>query len=302
MKRLLFCILALYLGCQLKLAQSADLLNAVQTGDLAATQVLVNANNADIRAKDEHGWDALMFATRGGHVEIVKFLLSQGADPNTKENASGNWCLDKNCTSWQGLSGRPVLTIAVQRGHPEIVRLLIEAGADFTAKNRSGHTVLREAWHPDIVQILLDKGLDPNYVGKDPSSPFAALGTHTPLIIAAQGGNLDVLRLLLKAGANPNARGALGGSALHNAAKFGFARVIEPLIDAGAEIDARDPFGKTALRIAAENGHAEFVKVLLAAGADATIPDNQGRTALTAANLAGSAETVHLLENAGERR
>jgi uncharacterized protein len=301
MKPSVLCIIVLLLGCQLRSAESTDLLNVIQTGDLTATQTLADSRNADIGAKNEDGWDSLMFATEHGHVEIVKFLLSRGADPNTKENDRGNRCFDKKCTSGQLLSGRPVLTTAVQRGQPDIVRLLIEAGADVSGRDSHGYTALRSAWQPDIVQMLLDKGADPNGAGQDRTSLFAELGSNTPLMIAAHGGNIDVLRLLLKAGADPNARGFLERSALHEAAEFGFTQVIQPLVAAGAAIDTRDLKGTTALMIAAERGRVEFVKVLLAARADPDATDKQGQTALIRATLLGQTAIVQLLKDAGSR-
>ena len=63
--------------------------------------------------------------------------------------------------------------------------------------------------------------------------------------------------------------------------------VVTLLLDAGAAIDATDNRGRTALMIAAERGHAAVVQALLARGADRTVRD---RTGLRALDLAANVE------------
>ena len=55
--------------------------------------------------------------------------------------------------------------------------------------------------------------------------------------------------------------------------------VVELLLDAGAPVDAVDNRGRTALMIAAELGHAPVVEILLARGADGSIADKSGKRA-----------------------
>jgi len=78
---------------------------------------------------------------------------------------------------------------------------------------------------------------------------------------------LSIIEHLLKAGANPNA-------GFTNAVSS--AEVILLLIRAGAEVNAKDGTGDTALFMAVEGGYSESVKVLLGHGADPNIPGGNG--------------------------
>ena len=93
---------------------------------------------------------------------------------------------------------------------------------------------------------------------------------ETPLMLAAESGNLAVVKLLLEAGAAVNCKdeGGWSATALHGAASSSFsssensAAIIELLLKAGAEVDARDNQGKTALEKATEYGRGEVVRSL----------------------------------------
>ena len=67
---------------------------------------------ADVNAKDNDGFTALMFAARDGQTDTVPALLAKGADVNAKDN-----------------DGRTALMRAKKKGHKEIVQLLKKAGA-----------------------------------------------------------------------------------------------------------------------------------------------------------------------------
>lgn len=68
------------------------------------------ARGAEINAKTNDGFTALIHAAKRGHAEVVKALLAHGADVNAK-----------------GMKGETVLTGAKKNGHKEIVRMLQEA-------------------------------------------------------------------------------------------------------------------------------------------------------------------------------
>ena len=83
-------------------------------------------------------------ASSSGHLEIVKLLLSHGADVNA-QSSSGNTPLMYACAS----------------GHAEVVRSLLEAGANVEDHNENGHTPLMEAasaGHVEVAKILLEFG------------------------------------------------------------------------------------------------------------------------------------------------
>jgi len=77
-----------------------------------------------------------------------------------------------------------------------------------------------------------------------------------------------MVRLLLKAGADPRAADVSGLTALHYAAALGKSKAADALILDGADVDARDIHGITPLHLAAAGGHTAIVTLLVGAGAD----------------------------------
>jgi ankyrin repeat protein len=134
-----------------------------------------------------------------------------------------------------------------------------------------------------------------------------------PLVLAAEHGHLGLVTHLIERGANINATGAWGNTALHLAADRGHEEVAALLLDRGAHANSRDrqgmtplvlacinhrlgvvkmlvqhtqgqglddgdEYGLTGLHYASYEGHEEVVRFLLLARADPTITDNRGRT------------------------
>lgn len=85
---------------------------------------------------------------------------------------------------------------------------------------------------------------------------------ETPLMKAANRGNLRAVDALIKAGANVNAKDEDGNTALMEAADNGHNDVVLRLIEAGADINARDDDGETALDKAVEERHTGTAEIL----------------------------------------
>ena len=121
---------------------------------------------------------------------------------------------------------------------------------------------------------------------------------QTPLVHAAAFGTADAVQLLLDAGADPNAPGAAGITALHVAARD--IRKVQLLLAGGADVHARSALGATPLSVAAAtNGAAGVVALLLEKGARVNDRDSTGRTPLAAAAGADHTAAVRLLLAAG---
>ncbi|CAE7802770.1 unnamed protein product [Symbiodinium necroappetens] len=130
---------------------------------------------------------------------------------------------------------------------------------------------------------------------------------------AADGGFLEVARLLLQAGADRDycrssevAEGSsseewdnIGCTALSRAANRGHAELVRLLLEAGADKDLQDEDGMTALMHAAHEGHVEIARILVAAGAGKDLEDEERTTALMIAAATGHTEIARLLEDAG---
>ena len=90
---------------------------------------------------------------------------------------------------------------------------------------------------------------------------------RTRLMSLAIQGDVDRVSLLLKVGADVDARDAGGWTPLHWASATGRETVVRLLLDKGADVNATKTFGKTPLHIASERGHASIVRLLREAGA-----------------------------------
>jgi ankyrin repeat protein len=117
---------------------------------------------------------------------------------------------------------------------------------------------------------------------------------NTPLMHAAAVGTIDAMRLLMKAGADVNARSGLDATALVWCATN--PEKARLLIEAGAEVNVKTKLGRTPLMMAAGSaGSAGTVKLLLEKGADTTATDVRGNTALLDAAAANEMESLRLL-------
>jgi hypothetical protein len=116
----------------------------------------------------------------------------------------------------------------------------------------------------------------------------------TPLMLAAMYDRDTSANILINAGASIDAVTADNSTtALMLAAKKGYQAVVEVLLRGGADINARDKSGFTALMWASSEGHAHVVTQLLQAGADAHLLDAGNRTALA---LATTEEVRRILQ------
>jgi ankyrin repeat protein len=138
---------------------------------------------------------------------------------------------------------------------------------------------------------MLAKGAKPDTAGPD--------GT-TAIMWAASNDDLELVRALIKAGANVTSKNQFGTSALTEAATIGSAPIINALVKAGADPNTKNPEGETPLMAAARSGHLDAATVLLEAGADINAKEAfGGQSALMWAAAQGQAEMVKLLASKG---
>ncbi len=240
---------------------------AARTGSLPIVEKLVSLG-AKTDAREHHGQTPLMWAAAEGHHEVVAFLIGKKADFQSPLH-----------------SGFTPLLFAVRQGHLETTKLLLDHHAKINkpAKpKRSGGKNLRtgttplvlaiENGHFDLAAELLDRGADPN----DQRSGFAPLHVLSWVRKSVKGDgddglppparsgkltSLDIAKLLVKHGADPNLRLEKG--------RGGTARV--------------DRKGATPFLLAAQTADLPFLKVLVELGADPTLTNRRGTTPLLAA-------------------
>jgi ankyrin repeat protein len=134
--------------------------------------------------------------------------------------------------------------------------------------------------------------------GANPNAPGPD-GT-TAIMYAASNGDLELVRALLKAGANVKSKNQFGTSAITEAAIVGSAPVIDALLKAGADPNTRNPEGETPLMAVARSGNVEAARLLLEARADINATESfGGQSALMWAAAQSQAEMVKLLASKG---
>ncbi|HSR90054.1 MAG TPA: ankyrin repeat domain-containing protein [Gemmatimonadales bacterium] len=212
------------------------------------------------------------------------------------------------------------------------VELLLKAGAKVNAVDEGGQTVLRvAAYRRDarLVRALLAANARVE-VGTPLHDAISAASLQRPgdldgtveallgagasvekcdrhgrraLQLAARRGQERVVKMLLAAGADPEAPDPNSGDPpLHAAAANGTLSVVRALLKAEAPVDARNPYDcSTALHRAAAAGQRESVEALLAAGSAVNPTDRNGETPLELSEQRGHPRAADLLRRSGGR-
>ena len=117
------------------------------------------------------------------------------------------------------------------------------------------------------------------------------------IIKASENNEIEDVKRLLEAGADPNFQDKCGSTALIWASKTGNIEIVRVLFEAGADLNLQNRWGNTALIIASRYTVEETVKILLEAGADPNIQNRWGNTALELALSDKNNKIVDLLQN-----
>ncbi|MFC1763445.1 ankyrin repeat domain-containing protein [Planctomycetota bacterium] len=276
-----------------------SLLQAVHVGNIEMMKLLLK-KGADVNAT-EYTTPLLEAVTRHRQVdkEIVKLLLEHGANVDNKaswEEPPLGWAISLNDPYFRNILlahganvetknplGETYLQSVARSGRTESIQWLLEAGANFNAMSDNGQTALhiildinsvnyeRSKLSKDTLELLLSKGADVELKDKD---------GRTPLHLASESADEDVVELLLDKGAKINEKENESGlTALHHAARIGKRNVAELLIAKGADINVKDKQGRTPLYFAA-NHDSRLAEYLMKNGADSSIRIDSSQTLL----------------------
>jgi ankyrin repeat domain-containing protein 50 len=123
---------------------------------------------------------------------------------------------------------------------------------------------------------------------------------RTPLSYAVWIGNVDVVKVLINAGARADSKDEIGGTPLSYAVCNGYKKVIELLLKGDTQVGLKD-ISKELLFSAAKKGHEDVVRLLIDTGkTDLDVRDNDGQTPLSQAARNGHGATVKLLLTTGK--
>jgi ankyrin repeat protein len=255
---------------------------AAMKGDAELAQMLLYAGANHRAVTRLGGYTPLFLAARGGHANLVATLLAGGADVNQP-----------------AASGATPLMMAAAAGDTRTATMLIEGQADLDAVDTAkGETALMYAAaynRADVVRLLLQRGAKPAVTTKvvdlfaltapEEDSMRRQFGTREGGAGAAQA----AARPREVAGLTRPLRyneliGTQGGlTALHFAARQGFADTVAALVEGGADINQPNPGDQMSpLLIAIVNGHFDLAVDMIKRGADPTLASHNGVTPLYA--------------------
>jgi ankyrin repeat protein len=183
---------------------------------------------------------------------------------------------------------------ATNDGDLQTIETLLSAGFDPNGPvDGNGYKPLWYAiqfGRTEVVELLLAAHADPN--AKPASLPFYL----TPLRLALQQGNLQIVRALIKAGAHVDARESDGSTALFDEVRDVHLDAIRLLIENGADVNVRDSEGASLLDNAVWSGPLDTIALLVAHGAHLNEPDTQtGATPINEAAFMGRTSVVQFL-------
>jgi ankyrin repeat protein len=250
------------------------------------------------KSLDSGGFTPLLYAARENCRGCVDVLLEHGADIDLPDP-----------------DGVSPLLLAIMNANWDLAQQLIEAGADvdqwdiygeaplFTAVGlysridggRASIDPPNETQGEDIVRLLLERGANPNMqLFFRPANVRGSTNTRgsTPLIRAANGGDLEIVELLLAHGADPTVYMADRQTPIHavlagRTAEPEALELIRTLYTAGTDVNVvalvnhrEEVRGGTALHYAVRKRYKEVIKALASYGIDMNAKDQDGLTAL----------------------
>ena len=214
-----------------------EFIEAVKRGDVTKVRDLVRANPALLNSRTRRGLSPVLVAIYSGQKVAAANLIALGAELDVHDaSAAGRMDRvrelverDPSLVNALSVEGFPPMGLAAYLGHEEVVEYLLTKGADVNFVSPStGFTALTGAVsqrHGRVADLLVRRGAEVNHQYE---------GTLTPLIVATAQGDLNLVRLLLDHGADPNLGGMEGKSALDLAKEKGSREIAEVLRQHGA--------------------------------------------------------------------
>ncbi|XP_048242390.1 serine/threonine-protein phosphatase 6 regulatory ankyrin repeat subunit C-like isoform X2 [Haliotis rufescens] len=276
--------------------------HACQSGNKDIVKVVVEKFPDMTDDPDGLGNTSAMLCVMSGHEEILKVLVSHGADLKWRDYcylhmacARCHISIIRYLLSYEDINinertvyeQSPVM-VAAEAGHSDVYHLLVSEGADLSLTANRGRDCLMLACkggNISIVEHLLSLKTF-NINRRD------WLGS-TPVMMAAEAGHSDVYHLLVSEGADLSLTDNRGRDCLMLACKGGNISIVEHLLSLKTfNINRRDWLGSTPVMMAAEARHYDVYHLLVSEGADLSLTDNRGRDCLMLACEGGNISIV----------
>lgn len=271
MGRFLILIILLIINCAIHAAEIHD---AAENGDLETVKRLIGENPNLLEAPDREGKTPLHYAAAKGHLNVVEFLVSKGANVNARNS-----------------SGVTPLYLAKGFGRKEVVEFLTKHGGSVEIIKPKPVTVKPPA-----------KGVKPSGdIGGKSVAVVSPVPTAFPLIEAIKANNIEKVEILIKTDSNlikiPDNSSM---TPIHHAAELGNVSIVELLAKNGADLNSKTDKGWTPLHFAVARSHTNVVRFLLEKKVNVNHQTSAGITPLMlASGLAYNPEIVKMLLQAG---
>jgi ankyrin repeat protein len=257
-------------------------------GNVQIAKMLV-AKGAVVTTTSKFGTTMLHAAATSGSVDMIQFFIDKGADINALNS--------------EGCS--PIWATTLWISPLEAFNALLNKGADIKVRDKNGETLLMQVCgsvgnttsarltQESKAKLLIAKGID---IDAQSDSSLSSLkidnqlegygidqsmvtSGKTALMFAVREDDLDMIKLLVTAGANVNLSDNKGQTAIIHACRSGNSENVTLLLDSKADPNSVDDVGETALMLATQADNLNLVKALLAKGADTKFRNDNEKTA-----------------------
>ena len=291
----------------------------------AAVRCLLDAG-VNPNTPDHSGRSHLGCAVAHNSEELIEMLLAAGADPNLRlaEDMS-----PLDVAALQGTAktlkrllaagakpnsynkdGFSALTYALLAGRKDVAPILIEAGAlEGELPENAFSPITAACRHEmlDLVRLFISKGFSVNAVSDYPmeetddstGKTTTRMVKVSPLLMAIASGNQELVKILLRSGADPNGGAAFDEPPFFMAVKNKQAEISVMLLAAGASPDAADADGNTVFMYVVRNGSPQLIEHCLKSISNIDARNKDGYFALGFAAERGDLGILRMLLDAG---
>lgn len=244
-------------------SHSAILNAAAKSGHTPMVELLLK----HIPDTDNQRVGSTNIAARKGDLNMLRFLKEQGVPFHSGCLAA----VSHQCNISAGCRSKQETDCS----HLTVMRYLLENGFDIKRDRGEALAWACSRGNETMVRFLLEHGAECHI-----HSAAICSASGSAIVKAGEGGNVNVIKMLLAKGANiHDIRQDGKANALHQATQYGQAAIVPFLVQQGIEVNTPNGYGETPLILAAKFGWLDTVKVLLAQGADASVRDHKGKTA-----------------------
>lgn len=249
---------------------------------------ILHQHGADLFAKDKNGMTPLHMACKIGRLDVIQFLLSNGAMVDEAAMAGWTPLLYSTCDEEDDFEDFPFPpNLYTGPSRLEVAKILLEQGANIRAATTDGQTVLHGAARlgdTELVRYFVEHGAN-----------VRAVNAHakTALHNAARTANVEAVRYLIDQGADVHAVTTEGETILHAACSKGYitklpfiSSILEIILENRIEVNAKDVTGSTSLHLLYDRCYryrscnTETFNLLLRRGADRLVANNDGENVM----------------------